>query len=185
MIAQFRFDADTGHLTANSPLRLQPRERSGPRHFCFHPSQNLVFFSNEQGCGVTSYRLDPAAGTLSAEQTVSSLPAGHTARNTCSQIHLTPSGRFLYVANRGHNSIAGFSVDHATGRLAPVGHVSTEAVPGAFALDPLGNFLFAAGTVSGRLAAYRINQETGALTALATYEVGQRPAAVLVTGPGD
>jgi 6-phosphogluconolactonase len=185
MIAQFRFDADTGHLTANSPFRLEPAERSGPRHFCFHPSRNLVFFSNEQGCGVTSYRLDAAAGTLSAEQTVSSLPNDYTARNTCSQIHLTPSGRFLYVANRGHNSIAGFSVDPTTGRLAPVGHVSTEAVPGAFALDPLGNFLFAAGTVSGRLAAYRINQETGALTALATYEAGQRPAAVLITRPGD
>src|SRR5258708_24814997 len=150
MIAQFRFDADTGHLTATSPFRLEPAERSGPRHFCFHPSQNLVFFSNEQACGVTSYRLDAAAGTLSAEQTVSSLPNDYTARNTCSQIHLTPSGRFLYVANRGHNSIAGFSVDPTTGRLAPVGHVSTEAVPGAFALDPLGNFLFAAGTVSGR-----------------------------------
>jgi 6-phosphogluconolactonase len=90
----------------------------------------------------------------------------------------------LYVANRGHNSIAGFSVDATTGRLTPAGHVSTEAVPGAFALDPAGNFLFAAGTVSGRLAAYRINQETGALTPLAAYDVGQRPAAVLVTGPG-
>jgi 6-phosphogluconolactonase len=185
MIAQFRFDADSGRLTGNSPFRVEPAERLGPRHFCFHPSLNLVFFSNEQGCGVTSYRLDSTAGTLSAEQTVSSLPDGCTTRNTCSQIHLTPSGRFLYVANRGHNSIAGFGVDPTTGRLTPAGHVSTEAVPGAFAVDPLGHFLFAAGTVSGRLAAYRINQETGALTASATYEVGKRPAAVLVTGPGD
>jgi 6-phosphogluconolactonase len=183
MIAQFRFDIDTGQLTANSPFRVEQPERTGPRHYCFHPSQNLVFFSNEQGCGVTSYRLDPATGTLSAEQTVSSLPEGYTGRNTCSQIHLTPSGRFLYVANRGHNSIAGFTVDATTGRLAPAGRVPTEAVPGAFALDPAGNFLFAAGTVSGRLAAYRINQETGALTPLATYDVGQRPAAVLVSGP--
>jgi 6-phosphogluconolactonase len=184
MIAQFRFDPDTGHLTANSPFRVEPAERSGPRHYCFHPSHNLVFFSNEQGCGITSFRLDAATGTLSAEQTVSSLPDGFTGRNTCSQIHLTPSGLFLYVANRGHNSIAGFNVDPSTGRLAPIGHVSTEAVPGAFALDPAGNFLFAAGTVSGRLAAYRINHETGALIPLATSEVGRRPAAVLITGPG-
>jgi 6-phosphogluconolactonase len=184
MIAQFRFDPDNGQLTANSPSRVEPAERTGPRHFCFHPSQNLVFFSNEQGCGVTSFRLDPASGTLAAEQTVSSLPDGYGGRNTCSQIHLTPSGRFLYVANRGHNSIAGFTVDPATGRMAPIGQVSTEPVPGAFALDPAGNFLFAAGTVSGRLAACRINQETGALTRLATYEVGRRPAAVLITGPG-
>jgi 6-phosphogluconolactonase len=184
MIAQFRFDAGTGRLRANSPARVEPAERLGPRHLCFHPTQNLVFFANEQGCGVTSYRLDPARGTLTAEQTVSSLPEGFSARNTCSQIHLTPSGRFLYVANRGHNSIAGFSVDAPHARLAPLGRVPTEAVPGAFALDPSGNFLFAAGTVSGRLAAYRINQETGALTPLATYEAGQRPAALLVTDHG-
>jgi 6-phosphogluconolactonase len=185
MIAQFRFDPDTGQLTASSPFRVEPADRTGPRHYCFHPSQNLVFFSNEQGCGVTSFRLDRARGTLSAEQTVSSLPDGYGGRNTCSQIHLTPSGRFLYVANRGHNSIAGFTVDPGSGRLAPIGHVATEAVPGAFALDPAGNFLFAAGTVSGRLAAYRINHETGALTPLATYDVGRRPAGVLIASPGE
>jgi 6-phosphogluconolactonase len=185
MIAQFRFDPNTGQLTANSPFRVEPAERSGPRHYCFHPTQNLVFFSNEQGSGITSFRLDAATGTLSAEQTVSSLPDGHGGRNTCSQIHLTPSGRFLYVANRGHNSIAGFTVDPRTGRLTPIGHVSTEALPGAFALDTAGSFLFAAGTVSGRLATYRIDHETGALVPLASYEVGRRPAAVLVTGPGE
>lgn len=185
MIAQFRFVPDTGQLTANSPFRVEPANLTGPRHYCFHPSQNLVFFSNEQGCGISSYRLDAVTGTLSAEQTVSSLPDGYSGRNTCSQIHLTPSGRFLYVANRGHNSIAGFTVDPMSGRLAPIGHVATEAVPGAFALDPAGNFLFAAGTVSGRIAAYRINQETGALTPLTTCDVGRRPAAVLTTRPGE
>ena len=183
-IAQFRFNAQTGRLTANSPFRVEPSERLGPRHYCFHPTLDLVYFSNEQGCSVTSYRLDRATGTLSAVQTITTLPAGHTARNTCSQIHLTPSGRFLYVANRGHNSIAGFAVDTATGQLTAVGHVSTEAVPSAFALDPAGNFLFAAGTATGRLASYRINDQTGALSPLETYAVGQRPAAVLITGFG-
>jgi 6-phosphogluconolactonase len=107
-------------------------------------------------------RLDRASGTLASAQTISTLPAGFTTRNTCSQIHLTPSGRFLYVGNRGHNSIAGFAVDPATGRLTPAGHVPTEAVPSAFCLDPEGRLLFAAGTASGRLASYRINGATGA-----------------------
>ena len=178
MIMQFRFDAQTGRLTANSPARVEPAERLGPRHYCFHPTLDLVYFSNEQGCSVTGYRLDRATGTLSAVQTITSLPAGFTARNTCSQIHLTPSGQFLYVANRGHNSIAGFAVD-GTGHLTSVGHVPTEAVPSAFGLDPAGHFLFAAGTASGRLASYRINTETGTLSPLATDAVGQRPAAVL------
>jgi 6-phosphogluconolactonase len=124
-------------------------------------------------------------GTLSAVQTVTTLPDGYSARNTCSQIHLTPSGRFLYVGNRGHNSIAGFSVDATTGYLTSIGHAATEAVPSAFALDPSGHFVFAAGTASGRLASYRINGETGALTPLETQAVGQRPAAVLITRLGD
>jgi 6-phosphogluconolactonase (cycloisomerase 2 family) len=126
--------------------------------------------------------VDPA-GTLSAVQTITTLPDGYTARNTCSQIHLTSSRQFLYVANRGHNSIAGFAVDPATGRLTAIGRVPTEAVPSAFGLDPAGRFVFAAGSASGRLASYRINQETGALTPLTTYAVGQRPMAVLVARP--
>src|SRR5712691_9260313 len=101
VIMQFKFDAQTGHLTPNSPFRVEPTERLGPRHYCFHPTQDLVYFSNEQGCSVTLYRLDRATGTLSAVQTVTTLPQGYTARNTCSQIHLAASGRFLYVANRG------------------------------------------------------------------------------------
>jgi 6-phosphogluconolactonase len=185
MILQFRFDARTGRLTPNSPFRVEPAERLGPRHYCFHPSLDRVYFSNEQGCSVTGYRLDRATGTLSSAQTVTTLPGGYSARNTCSQIHLTASGQFLYVANRGHNSIAGFAVDAATGHLTALGHVPTEAVPSAFSLDPEGHFLFAAGTASGRLASYRINGETGALTPLVTQTMGQRPAAVLATRLGD
>jgi 6-phosphogluconolactonase len=179
VIIQFRFDAQTGGLTPNSPLRVEQTDRLGPRHYCFHPTRDLVYFSNEQGCSVAAYRLDRTTGTLSAVQTITTLPDGHTARNTCSQIHLAASGRYLYVGNRGHNSIAGFAVDAGTGHLTAVGHASTEAVPSAFGLDPAGRFVFAAGTASGRLASYRINSDTGALTPLAVYSVGQRPAAVL------
>jgi len=118
-------------------------------------------------------------------QTVTTLPDGYSARNTCSQIHLTASAQFLYVANRGHNSIAGFVVDAATGHLTAIRQTSTEPVPSAFCLDPADRFLFAAGSASGRLASYRINSETGALTPLATYAVGQRPQAVLATRLGD
>ena len=141
-------------------------------------------YSNEQGCSVTAYRLDQSMGKLTAVQTITTLPQGFTARNTCSQIHLTPSGQFLYVGNRGHNSIAGFAVDAVTGHLAPAGHAPTEAVPSAFALDPDGRFLFAAGTASGRLASYRIDSATGGLTPLRIQTVGQRPAAVLATRYG-
>ncbi|MBM3941326.1 MAG: lactonase family protein [SAR202 cluster bacterium] len=183
-IFQFKFDETTGHLTPNSPSLVQPEQRLGPRHYCFHPTQDFVYFSNEQGCSVTAYRMDSAKGTLSAMQTISTLPAGYAGRNTCSQIQITSSGRFLYVPNRGHNSIAGFSADASTGRLSAIGQVPTEAVPSAFSLDPEGKFLFAAGSASGGLASYRINPNTGALTYLETYPVGKRPMWVLVTSFG-
>ena len=179
-IYQFRFDENTGHITPNSPPMVEPEEPLGPRHFCFHPTQDILYFSNEQGCSVTGYRLDTSAGTLSAFQTIATIPASFTERNTCSQIQISSSGKFLYAPNRGHNSIAGFSVDN-TGRLTALGQVPTEAVPGSFSLDPEGKFLFAAGTESGRLASYRIKGDTGELTPLETYPVGQRPSDVLIT----
>src|SRR5919108_409133 len=180
-IWQLRFDAQSGRLSPNTPLKVEPATRLGPRHYCFHPTLPVAYFSNEQGSSVTAYRLDPAMGTLTAAQTLTTLPEGFTARNTCSQIHLTASGQFLYVGNRGHNSLAGFAVDAATGQLTALGHAATEVVPSAFGVDPAGRFVAAAGTATGRLASYRINGETGALTPLATYAVGQRPAAVVGT----
>jgi 6-phosphogluconolactonase len=184
VIMQFRFDAQSGRLTPNSPLRVEQPDLTGPRHYCFHPRLDIAYFSNEQGCSVTAYRLDRAAGTLAAMQTSSTLPAGYTARNTCSQIHLTPSGQFLYVGNRGHNSLAGFAVDAASGSLTASGQTPTEAVPSAFGIDPDGKFVFTAGTATGRLASYRIDAATGALTPLETLAVGGRPAAVLAARLG-
>jgi 6-phosphogluconolactonase len=177
-IMQFRFDAETGQLSTMTPAQVAQADLAGPRHYCFHPSLDVAYFSNEQGCSVTSYLINPSNGTLAPLQTISTLPAGFGARNTCSQIHLTRSGEFLYVGNRGHNSIAGFRVASDTGLLTPAGHVSTEAVPSAFCLDPDGRCLFAAGTASGRLASYRIDGDSGALTPLAVQEVGPRPAAL-------
>lgn len=183
-IFQFRFDENTGRLTPNSPLKLEMEEFLGPRHYCFHPNLNVAYFSDEQGCSVTCYNLDPSAGTLSAFQTITTVPEGYSGRNTCSQIQITPSGKFLYAPNRGHNSIAGFSVDPNTGRLTETGRVSTEAVPSAFSLDPEGNFLFAAGSESDRLASYRVNPDSGQLTPLEVYSAGKRPMGVLITNAG-
>ena len=180
MILQFKFDENTGRLAASSPNKVVPEHESGPRHFCFHPTLDVVYFSDEQGSSVTAYSFDSSAGTLAAMQTVATLPDGYVGENTCAQIQISPSGRYLYAPNRGHNTIACFSVDPSTGRLVPIARVPTEPVPRAFSLDPAGNFLLAAGLESGRLATYRINQDTGRLDSLATYAVGEEPMWVLV-----
>jgi 6-phosphogluconolactonase len=179
-IWQFRFDEQTGRLTPNSPPKIIPEQPVGPRHFCFHPSKDLVYFSNEQGCSVTAYRFDTSAGTLTPLQTVSTLPDGYTGQNTCSKIQITASGTFLYAPNRGHNSIAGFAVNAATGLLTSIGQTASEPVPRAIGLDPGGRFLYAAGLESGRLAAYRIDPDRGVLQPLKSYPVGARPMWVMM-----
>ena len=184
VILQFRFDESSGRLSPNSPSRVDAGDELGPRHFRFHPTLDVVYFSNEQGCSVTAYGFDATAGTLTAMQTVSTLPDGYSGDNTCAQIQITPSGRFLCAPNRGHDSIACFSIDPATGRLDRTAVVPTEPVPRAIGLDPGGNFLLAAGLDSGRLATYRIDQDNGQLEHLATRTVGSEPMWVLINDLG-
>src|SRR5438105_12670684 len=69
VIFQFKFDAQTGRLSPNTPPRVEPSERLGPRHYCFHPTRDIAYFSNEQGCSVTAYRVDPATGALDRKST--------------------------------------------------------------------------------------------------------------------
>ena len=126
----------------------------------------MLYTSNEQGCSVTAYALDRSTGLLRALQTVSTLPESYSGENSCAQIRMTPSGRFLYAPNRGHDTIAAFSVDDSTGLLTAIGHTPTERMPRAFDIDPSGRFLYAAGLETGRLASYAIDQASGALTPL-------------------
>ena len=184
VIHQFKFDADTGRLTPNDPPVLEMGGFLGPRHYCYHPSLDVVYFSDEQGSSVTAYNMD-SEGRLSAFQTISTLPEGHTERNTCSQIQMTADGGLLFVPNRGHNSIASFTVDAATGALTAAGRASTEAVPSAFSLDPQGKFVFGAGSATGRLSSHSINGDTGEMAPLATYDVGARPMWVLTATLGE
>jgi 6-phosphogluconolactonase len=180
-IFQYRFDEITGRLTPNSPAKVEPEEFLGPRHFCFHPSLDILYFSNEQDCSVTGYRLDTATGTLSAFQTITTLPEGYTERNTCSQIQISASGRFLYAPNRGHDSIACFSIDSSTGEMTAIGRVASEPRPNALCLGPQDKFLFSAGQDSGRMASFSVNPDSGELTPLEIYPLGNGPAWVSIT----
>ncbi|NKB58491.1 MAG: beta-propeller fold lactonase family protein [Alphaproteobacteria bacterium] len=171
---QFRFDETTGTLTPNMPDRCDPPGPDGPRHFCFHPDKPIVYVSNEQGCSVGAYALDPEAGTLSHIRTVSTLPDGWSGENKCSQIRMTPCGRFLYAPNRGHDSIAEFAVN-PDGALRWLGYIPAEKIPRVFQIDPAGRFLLSAGHESGRLGVFRIDGETGRLERRSTHPLGSLP----------
>lgn len=180
VIFQFRFDEATGYLSPNAPEKLLANPGNGPRHYVYHSSGDWVYVSNENGSSVSAHHFDPEAGTLSAFQTLSTLPKEFTGENNCAQIHIHPSGAFLYVSNRGHNSIACFSIDDETGQLTSLGQQLTEPTPRVFSLDPSGKFLFAAGQSSGWLAEYRVNPRYGTLQPLARYFLGKQPMWVMV-----
>jgi 6-phosphogluconolactonase len=179
VIFQFLFDAKTGKLMPNAVPKVQAPPDAQPRHLCFHPKKNIAYTSNEKGGSVTAYQFDPDKGQLTPLQTLSTLPKDFKGNNTCADIHMTPSGHFLYVSNRGHDSLAGFAVDQETGKLTALGQTATEKMPWSFAIDPSGQFLYAAGRDSGKVAAYRIDK-TGGLKRFATYDVGKGPAWVQI-----
>ena len=178
-IFQFMFDQSTGGLTPNNPATVPQHGELGPRHYCFHPSLDVLYFSNEQGCSVTAYDFDPHAGTLSAMQTVPTLPPLWSGTNSCAQIQINPGGSMLFAPNRGHDSIACFSISPDSGRLTRTAIVPSEPVPRALSLDPAGKFLYAAGLESGNLAAYAVNPAWAGLDRIGTYEVGREPMWVL------
>lgn len=180
MICQFKFDEHTGKLFPNDPARVEQPPDTEPRHYCHHPALNVLYVDNELASSVTAYRIDPDRGTLEAMQTVSTLPEDFAVENTCAQIHIHPTGRFVYMSNRGHDSIAGFAIEPDSGLLRAIGQTPTEKTPRAFNLDPQGRFLYAAGLASGRLASYGIEQDSGALAPLDVYDVGPSPAWVMV-----
>lgn len=174
-IYQFRFDEKTGLLSPNDPLIVNTGQNTGPRQLAFHPKRDIVFFDYEQGSAIASFKLDRNSGRLTFKERLSSIPADFTSTNSNARIEIHPSGNFVYVANRGHGSLAGYRVDSKTGKLTSLGQTPTEPTPRGFTINPTGQFLYAAGQSSDRLAAFRINQKTGALTRFATYEVGKQP----------
>ncbi|MBW3597012.1 MAG: lactonase family protein [Planctomycetes bacterium] len=179
-IFQFRFDETIGRLSPNDPPIVERPNDTGPRHLTFHPFQNAAYVSDEQGSSVTAYRFRPAAGVLEAGETWSTLPKTFRGGNSCSDIQITPDGRFVYVANRGHDSIAEFLVHPPTGDLVPLGQAETEKTPRSFHISPSGEHLIAAGQATDKLAVYRIDEGTGKLNRLHTYEAGAQPWWVLI-----
>ncbi len=182
VIFQFLFDEKTGRLEPNRVSKVKPLPGAGPRHYVFHPTLPVVYFDNEQGSSVTAYHLDDQ-GHLSPFQTLSTLPEGFSRENSCAHIAIHPSGRFLYAANRGHDSLAGFALD-SQGKMSSLGQQPTEKTPTHFAFEGQGRFLYAAGQGGDRLASYKVDLQSGRLSPLEGYTVGNNPYWVLPVSPG-
>ncbi len=179
-ILQYAFNEQTGALSLLSTPEVATASGTGPRHIFFHPTKNYVYFVNEKGSSVTGFHQDRMTGKLKEFQTISTLPSDFSDENSCADVEITPNGKFLYASNRGHDSIAGYSIDLSTGRLTSLGQQPTEKTPREFNIDPTGNYLYSAGESSGRMASYQINASTGQLKPLKIYDVGKVPSWVLL-----
>jgi 6-phosphogluconolactonase len=176
----YRYDAAAGTLTPHDPPFAALPPGAGPRHFVFHPSSKFVYVVNELDSTVSVFSWNWETGVLEALQQVGTLPKDFTGDSTTAEIRVHPTGRFLYASNRGHDSIAVFSIDSKTGLLSLVSHSPTGgSTPRNFNLDPTGRFLIAANQRSDSVFLFRVDQNTGALTATGSSVAVGAPVCVL------
>jgi 6-phosphogluconolactonase len=157
------YSVGNGKLEKHKELSLKPG--CGPRHMAFHPNEKYAYILTELSAEIVALQYDNKEGSFSIIEYVPTLPADFTEENTASAIHLSPDGKFLYASNRGHDSIAVFSIDNSTGKLQFVAHTSTEgSAPRDFAITPEGDYLIAANQFSSNLVPFSIDKATGKLT---------------------
>ena len=181
LIAQYRFDPRGGPLLPGDPPAMHTPAGSGPRHLSFHPDGRHAYLVNELDATVMVLAYDAAAGTLTAQQRVDSLPAGYQGRRWAADIHVHPSGRFVYASNRAHDSLAIFAIDPGNGDVTLVGHQAAEGkTPRNFCLDAEGRFLVVAHEDSGSVAVFSVDQETGGLTLRSRQPVAPQPTFVTI-----
>jgi 6-phosphogluconolactonase len=170
----YRLDPAKGTLTPHDPPSVKTAPGLGPRHLAFHPKGRFAYAICELGNVVVAFSYDPAKGAFKELQTETTLPKDFTGRSSTAEVEVHPNGRFLYGSNRGHDSIARYSLDAAKGTMTYVETVPTQGkTPRSFAIDPSGNFLIAVHEASDSAVVFKIDQKTGSLTPTGqTVEVG-------------
>ena len=162
----YRFGPGDGSLAPNDPAHAAVAPGAGPRHFTFHTSGRFAYSINEMASTVTAFSYDASRGAFEELQTITTLPEDFDGTSHTAEVLVHPSGQFLYGSNRGHNSIAVFTIDEDTGTLTPVEQVSTQGDwPRNFRIDPTGQYLFAANQRSDKVVVFRIDEASGRLTA--------------------
>ncbi|MFO0908119.1 MAG: lactonase family protein [Isosphaeraceae bacterium] len=174
----YHFDPAQGTITPNTPPFARVAAGAGPRHFAFHPDGKHAYAINELNSTVTAFDYDPASGNLTETQTISTLPADFKGTNYPADIHVHPSGKFVYGSNRGHDSIAVFSLD-AQFKLSPVGHQGKGIKnPRNFGIDPSGRFVLVANQDANTVLVFAVDPATGALTPTETVISIPKPVCV-------
>jgi 6-phosphogluconolactonase len=178
-ILVWKFDAARGTLSANDPPWVALPPGDGPRHFVFHPNGRWLYSLQEEASTLVTFDYDAARGTLAPKQTISSLPKGFAGTNFTSEVRVSPGARFVYAANRLHDTIAWFSIGDAGG-LTFAGEEWTRGdYPRSFTIEPAGNFLYTCNQRSDAIACFRVNRKAGALTFTGQYTAVGTPAIIV------
>jgi 6-phosphogluconolactonase len=159
----YRLDLDAGELIKHAEVSVTPG--SGPRHLVFHPTGQYAYLACELNSTVVAFTWDSEGGMLEEFQNVRTLPPGYDGRNLPADIHITPNGQYLYVSNRGHDSLACYEVSPDSGMLTLKHHTSTGgAEPRGFAIDPTGKYLISANQNSNNVVTFLIDPGMGHLS---------------------
>jgi 6-phosphogluconolactonase len=175
----WKFDSETGKLTPNDPDSVALPPGDGPRHFTFHPNGRWFYSLQEEGSTIVVFDYDANRGRMTRKQTLSSLPKGFVGTNFTSEVMTSADGKFLYAANRLHDTIAWFPISDS-GTLAFGGEEWTRGdYPRSFNIDPTGNYLYSCNQRADAITAFRVNRQTGALTFTGNYTPVGTPAHIV------
>ena len=160
----YDFNKETGEVSLNKELTLSIEGGSGPRHLVFHPFLNFIYLVTELTSEIVVLSYDFNEKKLEKAQTISSLPINFNGESYASAIKISKDGKFIYVSNRGDDSIGVFKIDFTTGKLTLINHYKTYgSYPRDFSITPDGRYLYAANEKSNSITIFSIDSRTGAL----------------------
>ena len=175
----WNFDVEKGKLTPNDPPSASVPPGDGPRHFVFHPNHRWFYCIQEEGSAVVAFDYDESSGSLTQKQVISTLPKGCVGTNFCSEIRISPDAKFIYGANRLHDSIVWFSIGD-DGKLTYGGEEWTRGdYPRSFTIDPAGDFLYCCNQRADCVTTYRVGRQSGKLTFTGQYTPVGTPANIV------
>ena len=175
----WKLDLEKGKLIPNDPAFVVLPAGDGPRHFAFHPNGRWFYSLQEEASTLVTYDYDAARGRVTEKQTISSLPKGFAGTDFTSEVMIAAGGKFLYAANRLHDTIAWFPIS-ATGTLTFGGEEWTRGdYPRSFNIDPSGSFLYSCNQRADAITSFRVNRQTGALTFTGQYTPVGTPACII------
>lgn len=183
-ILVYRFDAAHGTLMPNNPPFAKIAPGSGPRHVAFHPNGKMVYVVSELASTLTAYSFDSATGGLNQVQSISALPPDFKGQSASSEVQVNKAGTVLYASNRGHDSIAAFSIDKHDFKLTLLDAVSSGGkTPRYFCLDPTGKFLVAGDQDSNLVVEFAVDAKTGKLSPATTVATDVGSPVAIVFAP--